>query len=193
METPENEWPLNVYGYSKLEFDRYVRRLLPAAESTVVGLRYFNVYGHGEAHKGRMASMVYHFARQVRETGVARLFGAFGDFGPGESTRDFVSVDDLVELNLFFLQRGGKTIVNAGTGADRTWNDLARAVIAALGMGRIEYIDFPEGLKDKYQLGTRADLTLLRSLGYDRDFVPLEGGVRKYVTTMDAEMAGFSP
>ncbi len=192
-EKPENERPLNVYGYSKLEFDRYVRRLLPQAESTVVGLRYFNVYGHGEAHKGRMASMVYHFARQVRETGVARLFGAFGDFGPGESTRDFVAVTDLVEMNLFFFERGGKAIVNAGTGKARTWNDLARAVIAALGTGRIEYIDFPEGLKDKYQLGTQADLTQLRKLGYEKPFVSLEEGVRRYVTSMDAEAAGFRP
>ena len=166
---------------------------MPSAESTVVGLRYFNVYGQGEAHKGRMASMAHHFARQIEETGVARLFGALGAFGPGESTRDFVSVDDLVEMNLFFLDRGGKAIVNAGTGEARTWNDLARAVIAALGKGRIEYVDFPEGLKDKYQLGTKADLALLRSLGYDRTFVPLEEGVRRYVTTMDNEVRGFRP
>ena len=192
-ETPDDEWPLNVYGYSKLQFDRYVRRLLPQAESTVVGLRYFNVYGNGEAHKGRMASMVHHFTNQVRETGVARLFGEYLGHAPGESTRDFVSVKDLVEINVFFLRNGGKAVVNAGTGVCRTWNDLARAVIDALGTGRIEYIDFPEGMKGKYQLGSQADLTLLRSLGYDRPFVPLEEGVRDYVTTMEAQTAKFRP
>lgn len=192
-EAEANEWPLNVYGYSKLQFDRYVRRLLPTAESTVVGLRYFNVYGPGEAHKGRMASMVYHFTQQIRETGAAKLFGALGDYGPGESTRDFVSVSDLVELNLHFLRNGGKTIVNAGSGVESTWNELAQAVIDALGRGRIEYIEFPEGLKDKYQLGTRADLRRLRSLGYDRPFTPLVEGVRQYVAEMDEEAANFRP
>lgn len=193
VEAPENEWPLNVYGYSKLQFDRYVRRLLPGAESAVVGLRYFNVYGHGESHKGRMASMVFHFANQVRETGVARLFGEYEGFGPGESTRDFVSVRDLVEINLFFLRNGGKGIVNAGTGVCKTWNDLAHSVIGAVGSGRIEYIDFPDGMRGKYQLGTQADLTQLRGLGYERDFIPLEQGVHEYVTTMAAEEAPFRP
>ena len=193
-ETPEDEWPLNVYGYSKLQFDRYVRGAAAHAESTVVGLRYFNVYGNGEAHKGRMASMVFHFADQVRETGVARLFGEYGGYAPGESTRDFVSVRDLVELNLFFLRGApARTVVNAGTGVLSTWNELARAVIDALGRGEIEYIPFPEGMRGKYQLGSRADLTRLRALGYDRDFVSLREGVRAYLTTMDAETAPFRP
>ena len=192
-EEPENEWPLNVYGYSKLQFDRYVRRLLPEAESTVVGLRYFNVYGHGEAHKGRMASMVYQFTRQIQSTEVARLFGASGPYGAGESTRDFVSVRDLTEINLHFLVRGGNGIVNAGSGVASTWNEMATAVIEALGKGRIEYIDFPEGLKDKYQYDTRADLTHLREMGYTREFIPLKEGIREYVTTLDAEAAPFRP
>ncbi len=186
-ETPEDEWPLNVYGYSKLEFDRYVRRRLPSASSTVVGLRYFNVYGPGESHKKRMASMVFHLANQVRETGVARLFGEYMGHAPGESSRDFVFVEDLVEMNLFFLRSGGKAVVNAGTGVLRTWNDLARAVTGALGQGRIEYIDFPEGMRGKYQLGSQADLTLLRSLGYDRPFVSLEDGVRRYLSMREGE------
>ena len=194
VESPENEWPLNVYGYSKLQFDRYLRRLMPSIESTVVGLRYFNVYGNGEAHKGRMASMVYHFAQQVRETGVAKLFGEYSGFAPGESTRDFVSVKDLVELNLFFgRQKGVKAIVNAGSGVCSTWNELANAVIDTVGAGRIEYIPFPEGMKGKYQLGTQADLTQLRSLGYEREFVSLKDGVYDYLSTMDAETAEFRP
>ena len=193
-ERPEDEWPLNVYGYSKLQFDRYAMRVAQGAGSAVVGLRYFNVYGLGEAHKGRMASMVYHFAHQVRETGVARLFGEYMGYAPGESTRDFVSVRDLVEMNLFFL-RGApvRTVVNAGTGVLSTWNDLARAVIDALGRGRIEYIPFPEGMRGKYQLGSRADLTRLRSLGYERDFTPLREGVRDYLTSQDAADAPFRP
>lgn len=192
-EVPEDEWPLNVYGYSKLQFDRYVRRLLPFAETTVVGLRYFNVYGNGEAHKGRMASMVFHLANQVRETGVARLFGEYMGFAPGESSRDFVSVEDLVEMNLFFFRNGGRGIVNAGSGTLRTWNELAQAVIDTLGTGRIEYIPFPEGMVGKYQLGSRADLTLLRSMGYDRPFTSLEEGVRDYLSTQEAETAKFRP
>lgn len=191
-EDPEHEWPLNVYGYSKLQFDRYVRRLLPEAKANVVGLRYFNVYGPGEAHKGRMASMVHQFIRQVRETGVAKLFGPIGPFGAGESTRDFVYVKDLVEMNLFLWGRPNtKAIVNAGSGTARPWNDLANAVIAALGAGRIEYIDFPEGLRDKYQFDTRADLTRLRSLGYERSFVSLEEGVRLTVEETERETAPF--
>ena len=194
VEKPENEWPLNVYGYSKLQFDRYLRRLMPSIESTVVGLRYFNVYGNGEAHKGRMASMVYHFAQQVEETGVAKLFGEYSGFAPGESTRDFVYVKDLVELNRFFMERKGvKAIVNAGSGVCSTWNELANAVIDTLGKGRIEYIPFPEGMKGKYQLGTQADLTQLRSLGYDREFTSLRDGVRDYLTTRDAQTAPFRP
>ncbi len=194
VESPENEWPLNVYGYSKLQFDRYLRRLMPAIESTVVGLRYFNVYGNGEAHKGRMASMVYHLSEQVKATGVARLFGEYSGFAPGESTRDFVHVKDLVEMNLFFGRANGtKAIVNAGSGVCSSWNELANAVIDTLGTGRIEYIPFPEGMKGKYQLGTQADLTLLRSLGYARGFTSLRDGVRDYLSTMDAETAPFRP
>ena len=193
-ETEANEWPLNVYGYSKLQFDRYVRRLMPSIESTVVGLRYFNVYGNGEAHKGRMASMVHHFANQVRETGVARLFGEYSGFAPGESTRDFVYVKDLVEMNRFFADAPGvKAIVNAGSGVCSTWNELANAVIDTLGEGHVEYIPFPEGMKGKYQLGTRADLTQLRALGYAREFTALRSGVHDYLSTMDAETAAFRP
>lgn len=192
-EGPENEWPLNVYGYSKLQFDRYVRRLLPDVKSTVVGLRYFNVYGNGEAHKGRMASMVYHFAKQVRETGVAKLFGEYAGYAPGQSTRDFVYVKDLVDINLHFLVKpGSRGIVNAGSGVLRTWNDLAKTVIDTLGKGVIEYIPFPEGMKGKYQLGSQADLAALRALGYGKEFTSLEDGIREYLTTMDTEVAKFS-
>lgn len=191
-ESEENEWPLNIYGYSKLAFDRYVRSHMDQAKTTLVGLRYFNVYGNGEAHKGKMASMVLHLANQIRETGVARLFGAVGKYGPGEQTRDFVYVKDLVAINLhFWRHRGEKAIVNAGSGVSRSWNDLANAVIAELGTGRIEYFDFPDALKSKYQFNTRADLTQLRRLGYDRDFYSLREGVHDYLSTQDFETAPF--
>lgn len=191
-ENDGSEAPLNVYGYSKLLFDQYLRLLAPKIESTVVGLRYFNVYGNGEAHKKKMSSMVYQFYHQVKSTGVARLFGGFGPYGPGEQTRDFVYVKDLVELNLFFLDRDPvQTVVNAGTGVSSSWNDLARAVIKTVGSGRIEYIDFPEALKDKYQFNTRADHKHLRSLGYDKEFYSLESGVHDYLSTIESEVARF--
>jgi len=191
-EVPENECPLNIYGYSKLAFDNYVRQHTDKAKSTIVGLRYFNVYGNGEAHKGKMSSMVYHLTNQIKDTGIARLFGAVGKYGPGEQKRDFVYVKDLVELNLFFWRREStKAIVNAGTGENRSWNDLANAVIAEVGKGHIEYVDFPEALKPKYQFNTRADTTQLRSLGYEGKFYTLEEGVHDYLATQDGETARF--
>lgn len=192
-EDASDEAPLNIYGYSKLLFDQYAKRFFNEAESTVVGLRYFNVYGNGEAHKGKMSSMVFQLANQVRETGVARLFGGIGKYGPGEQTRDFVYVDDLVAMNLHFL-RGPvlQSVVNAGTGVSSSWNDLANAVIHHLGKGKIEYFAFPESLKDKYQFNTRASLEKLRKLGYENEFSTLADGVAKYLEKMPIEAAKFS-
>jgi ADP-L-glycero-D-manno-heptose 6-epimerase len=193
-ENDRSEAPLNIYGYSKLLFDQYVRHLTRGIDSTVVGLRYFNVYGNGEGHKQKMSSMVYQLYNQVLRTGVARLFGGIGAYGPGEQSRDFVHVSDLVELNLFFWQRDPvQAVVNAGTGVSRTWNDLAGLVINEVGHGKIEYIPFPTELKDKYQFNTRADLSYLRSLGYDRDFHSLEEGVHQYLSTIECELDRFRP
>jgi ADP-L-glycero-D-manno-heptose 6-epimerase len=193
-EEPRNEYPLNIYGYSKLIFDQYVRGLMPQIDSTVVGLRYFNVYGPAEMHKGKMSSMVFQFYQQVKTTGVARLFGGIGPYGPGEQTRDHVYVKDLVEINLFFWQRDPvQAIVNAGTGRNRSWNEVAQAIIKYVGQGKIEYFDFPEGLKDKYQFNTRADLTRLRALGYNRPFYDLETGVPDYLSSLEASLAPFRP
>jgi ADP-L-glycero-D-manno-heptose 6-epimerase len=193
-EQPSAEIPLNIYGFSKLAFDNYVRRVAANAPNLVVGLRYFNVYGHGEQHKGRMASMIYQFAEQIKNGGVARLFGGVGPFGPGEQTRDFVSVKDLVDINLFFLRRPPVTaIVNAGSGVRSSWNQMAQAVIEALGTGRIEYIDFPEGLKNKYQFDTRANLTKLRELGYEKSPTPLIRGVKEYLSEIDEKTSQFRP
>jgi ADP-L-glycero-D-manno-heptose 6-epimerase len=183
VESAECEGPLNVYAFSKLQFDRYVGRLSPEAlGTTVVGLRYFNVYGPREAHKGRMASMVWQLYLQLEERGVARLFEGTDGFGPGEQRRDFVYVGDAVEVNLFFAsgppRRG---VFNVGTGRARSFNEIAHALIGLLGRGEVEYIPFPESLRGKYQSFTESDITRLRAAGYDRPFTPLEEGARRMI------------
>lgn len=179
-ESPNCENPLNVYAYSKLLFDRYVRELLPRASSTVVGLRYFNVYGPNEWHKGRMASMVTQLLDQVTENGVARLFQGTDGYGDGEQRRDFVHVGDIVDINLHFAsQPEARGIYNAGTGQSRTFNDIARIIIETVGWGEIEYIPFPDSLRGKYQSFTEADVSRLRAAGYLKPFTSLEDGVRQ--------------
>jgi ADP-L-glycero-D-manno-heptose 6-epimerase len=176
---PGNERPLNVYGYSKLLFDQHVRQLGPVA-SPLVGLRYFNVYGPREGHKGRMMSVLHQLLRQLRETGACRLFGAAGGYAAGEQKRDFVYVGDIVDLNLHFAQGPMvQGIFNAGTGQARSFNAIAETLIRCLGRGRIEYIPFPENLQGKYQSFTQADLGTLRAAGYGRDFTALEDGIAR--------------
>ena len=189
---PANERPLNVYGFSKLVFDNYVRRLMPTFTSTVVGLRYFNVYGPREGHKGRMASVLHHFSRQLLEGGVIRMFEGSGGYADGEQRRDFVFVDDLARINLFFaglLPAGAaqrepnaepvQGIFNAGTGEARTFKAVAEALMATHRPGKIEFIPFPGDLKDRYQHFTEANLTGLRAAGYTAPFTPLEEGVKQ--------------
>jgi len=185
-EEPENERPLNVYGYSKLVFDNYVRRLMPTFRSTVVGLRYFNVYGPREQHKGRMASVMHHFTRQLKETGTIRMFEGSGGYADGEQRRDFVFVRDLAAINLFFagigtnaVKKPVQAVVNAGTGEARTFKAVAEALMQVHGPGKIEYIPFPGDLKNRYQHFTQADIAGLRAAGYKAPFTPLEEGVRE--------------
>ncbi len=177
---PGNERPLNVYGYSKLAFDQHVRGLLPAAESTVVGLRYFNVFGPREAHKGRMMSVLHQLLRQLKQDGVCRLFKGTEGYEDGEQVRDFVFVGDIVRLNLHFAFGGlAKGIHNAGTGKARSFNAIAQTLMNHLGTGRIDYIPFPEELRGKYQSFTQADLTTLRAQGgFSAAFTELEEGIR---------------
>lgn len=179
------ERPLNVYGYSKLLFDDYVRRRLPAARSQIAGLRYFNVYGPGEAHKGSMASVVWHLHGQVGAGGEARLFGASGGYAAGEQRRDFVYVDDVVHVMLWLFQQPQVSgIFNVGTGASATFNELARAILAWHGKGAIRYIPFPPELEKSYQNFTEADLGALRSAGYGGEFRDVHAGVQAYLDAL---------
>ncbi len=191
------EQPLNVYGYSKLLFDNVVRRMLPFSSAQVVGLRYFNVYGPREQHKARMASVAFHHYHQFTQTGKVKLFGEYGGYAAGQQARDFVFVDDVVAVNLWFLQNPSKIgVFNLGTGRAQPFNDIALATInsvrsqrgeaslpldALLASRLLEYIDFPEALVGKYQCLTQADLTALRATGCAHDFADVASGVKRYV------------
>ncbi len=195
-ESPECERPLNVYGYSKLLFDNVVRRMLPTARHPVAGFRYFNVYGPREQHKGRMASVAFHHFEQLREHGKVKLFGEYGGYGPGEQTRDFVYVEDVVAVNLWFLRHPERSgIFNVGSGRSEPFNDVAHATINAMRAGRgepalslaeqinaglIEYTAFPQALVGRYQCHTQADLTALRASGCDIEFADVKTGIRRY-------------
>ncbi len=198
-EDPAFEAPLNVYGYSKLLVDQVVRRRLPEADSQVAGFRYFNVYGPREAHKQAtgMVSVAWQLFRQYRAERRVRLFEGSGGYGPGEQRRDFVSVEDVVKVNLHFLEHPEASgIFNLGTGKAQSFNDVAVAVINACrradgqaplplaqirDQGLIEYIAFPDKLKGKYQSYTQADLSALRAAGYRASFLGVEDGVGRYV------------
>lgn len=183
-EAPEHESPLNVYGYSKLLFDQYVRRLMPRANSQIVGLRYFNVYGPNEQHKGSMASVAFHFHQQLQKEGVVKLFEGDDTYASGEQRRDFVYVQDVVDVNLWFWEHSSVSgIYNVGTGRSQTFNEVASAVIAWHGRGKIQYIPFPEHLKKHYQSFTEADITALREAGYSAEFHTVEEGVKAYLAS----------
>jgi len=199
-ETRECEAPLNIYGYSKFLFDQLVRRRYEERTAQIVGLRYFNVYGEREAHKGRMASVAHHFFHQYRGADHVRLFTGSGGYGDGEQRRDFVSVEDCVNVNLFFLGNPGRSgIFNVGTGAAQSFNDVAVATVNACRKARgespltltamrerniIQYIPFPEDLKGRYQSYTQADISALRAAGYDEPFLTVEQGVARYCQTL---------
>ncbi|MBP9713971.1 MAG: ADP-glyceromanno-heptose 6-epimerase [Sterolibacterium sp.] len=195
-EAREYEAPLNVYAYSKFLFDQLVRRRLPEAASPVTGFRYFNVYGPREQHKGRMASVAFHFTQQYQTAGKVRLFEGCDGRDHGEQLRDFVFVEDVVKVNLHFLEQPHSGIFNLGSGRAQSFNDVAVATVntcrAAQGQpalslaelqaqGFIEYIAFPEALRGKYQSFTQADLSQLRAAGYQGEFATVAQGVGQYV------------
>lgn len=175
--------PINVYGYSKWQFDCYVRRQI--IKSPVVGFRYFNVYGPHEQHKGSMASVAFHFMNQLNSGDEVKLFAGTDGYADGEQLRDFIYVDDIVKVNLWFFEQAKKQmdlrgIYNVGTGQARTFNDIARTLIRLKGKGKISYVPFPEHLKGAYQSFTQADLTSLRGAGYHLPFTSLEDGLEQY-------------
>jgi ADP-L-glycero-D-manno-heptose 6-epimerase len=197
VEKRKVEKPLNVYGYSKFLFDQVIRQVLPKAESQIAGFRYFNVYGQRENHKARMASVAFHNFNQFRAEGKVKLFGEYNGYGAGEQTRDFVSVEDVVKVNLFFFDHPEKSgIFNLGTGRAQPFNDIASTVVNSLRAidgeaplslaelvqrGLIEYIPFPDALRGKYQCFTQADQSKLRSAGYEAPFLTVQQGVDRYV------------
>ena len=183
--SPECEHPINVYAFSKLVFDQYVRQYLPDPGSQVVGLRYFNVYGPGEAHKGGMASVAWHLHNQLAEGDEVRLFSGSDGYGDGEQRRDFIHVDDIVNINFWALDNPSVSgIFNAGTGRSQTFKEVAQAVIDWHGRGRIEYIPFPDHLKGSYQSFTEADISGLREAGYDAPFLTVQQGVARYLDAL---------
>ena len=196
-ESREYEAPLNVYGYSKFLFDQIVRRRWQQRGSQIVGLRYFNVYGEREAHKGRMASVAYHLFNQYRAEGYVKLFEGNDGYANGEQLRDFVAVQDVVKVNMHFLEHPDQSgIFNLGTGKAQTFNDVAVATVNSLRAAEgkspltleemctqqvLRYIPFPDQLRGKYQSYTQADISALRTSGYELPFMTVEQGVERYV------------
>jgi len=186
-EGEDNEKPLNVYAYSKYILDQYVSRRLSGIDSQVVGLRYFNVYGPREQHKGKMASVAFHFNRQLIETGRVSLFEGSHGCADGEQRRDFITVADAVNTTLWFGENPTRSgIFNCGTGRAQTFNEVAQAVIEWHGRGSIEYIPFPVELTDVYQAHTEADLSRLRAVGCELEYSPVDAGVRQYLDWLNA-------
>ena len=174
--------PLNIYGYSKQIFDLWAIRA--GLLKRVVGLKYFNVFGPNEYHKGEMRSFVVKAFEQINAAGKVRLFKSHRpDYADGEQKRDFLYIKDAVNMTLFFLDnRKIAGIFNIGTGTTRTWNDLANATFAAMNKEpNIEYIPMPEKLRDKYQYFTQADITKLGTAGYDKEQTSLEDAIKDYV------------
>lgn len=186
IEEPQYEQPLNVYGYSKQLFDQYVRRLMPEINSQVVGLKYFNVYGPREQHKGSMSSVAFHLNTQLHKGENPKLFEGCDGFGNGGQMRDFIYVGDVCKVNLWFWQNPKVSgIFNCGTGRAEPFQNVAEAVIQHHGKGEIEYIPFPEHLKGRYQSFTEADLTKLRAAGYPHEFKTVAEGVAEYMSWLN--------
>ena len=188
---PQRLKPLNPYGESKNDFDKWAL----AQERKPffwAGLKFFNVYGPNEYHKGRMASVVFHAFNQIRDTGGMKLFRSHRpDYKDGEQLRDFVYVKDVCSVCLFLMEhRTHSGLYNLGSGKARTFLDLARATFKAMGKEeRIAFIDTPDDIRDKYQYFTEAEMAKLKAIGYDKPFASLEEGVTDYVTNYLAKGA----
>lgn len=175
------EYPINVYAYSKFLFDQYVRKHITQCQHQVVGLRYFNVYGEQEDHKGRMASVANHFFNQRKTNGVIKLFEGSDHF-----VRDFVYVKDVVDVNLFFYANPQlKGIYNCGSGQAESFYEIAKITQSVYPDVQLDYIPFPQDLKGKYQEYTCADISALRQAGYDRQMTSLQQGIREYYAYLE--------
>jgi ADP-L-glycero-D-manno-heptose 6-epimerase len=212
-EDPTFEGPLNVYGYSKLLFDQRMRRECgvnferskAGRTHQVVGFRYFNVYGPREQHKGRMASVAFHQFNQFNAEGKVKLFGEYGGYPQGGQMRDFVFIDDVVAVNLWFFDNPAQSgIFNLGSGRAQPFNDVASSVVNAMRrlrgesalplddiaqQGLVEYVPFPDALRGKYQCYTQADLSALRATGCDHQFADVQTGVSRYVDWLASRKA----
>jgi len=183
-----NEAPLNMYGYSKFQFDQYAYPHIDNAPIQIAGFRYFNVYGPREQHKGTMSSVAFHLNTQMNKGENPKLFEGIDGYDNGGQMRDFIYIGDVVDVNLWFLDNPSvKGVFNVGTGRAQSFNDVANAAIKHHGRGEIEYIPFPDHLKGCYQSYTQADITKLREAGYDKPFKSVEEGVAEYMRIMNAE------
>ena len=182
IEERQYEQPLNVYGYSKMLFDHYVREIMPEADSQICGFRYFNVYGPREGHKGSMASVAFHLNTQLNNGENPKLFEGSDGF-----KRDFIYVEDVAAVNLWFWKSGVSGIFNCGTGRAESFQAVADAALAYHQKGSIEYVPFPEKLKGRYQSYTQADLTNLRAAGYDKPFKTVAEGVTEYMAWLNRD------
>lgn len=174
--------PLNMYGYSKHLFDLWAKRM--GVLDKITGLKFFNVFGPNEYHKGDMKSLVCKAFDQINNTGKIKLFKSYkSEYKDGEQKRDFIYIKDAVDIVLYFLENKEKNgIFNVGTGNARTWNDLAAGIFKAMDKpDSIEYIDMPDNLKDKYQYFTQANMCKLKNIGYNKEFTSLEASVDDYV------------
>ncbi|MFM2481325.1 ADP-glyceromanno-heptose 6-epimerase [Celerinatantimonas sp. YJH-8] len=186
VEDPSCEGPLNVYGYSKLQFDNYVRRIWPSIQSQVVGFRYFNVYGPREQHKGSMASVAFHLNTQIHKGENPKLFEGVDGYANGGQLRDFVYVGDVCAVNLWFFKHPQQSgIFNLGTGRAEPFQAVAEAVVHYHQKGEIEYIPFPDHLRGRYQSFTQANIDKLRAAGYDKPFKTVAEGVGEYMAWLN--------
>lgn len=192
-EVSDCEEALNPYAFSKLQFDRYVRRVLPYAQSQVAGFRYFNVFGPQENHKDRMASLIFQKYHELKENGKITLFEGTAGYENGGQIRDFIYVNDVVKVLFYFWEHPELLgIYNCGTGTGHTFNEFVKGIIDYCGTGSIEYVPFPEILKGKYQSFTTADTTKLTDAGYDKGFTPLVDAVKEYCELLDKHDGYFA-
>ena len=188
VEDRDNEAPLNMYGYSKFQFDQYVRGYLDSAKIQIAGFRYFNVYGPREQHKGTMSSVAFHLNNQLNAGENPKLFAGIDGYEDGGQLRDFIYIGDVVDVNLWFMDNPKASgIFNVGTGRAQSFNDVANAVVTHHGKGEIEYIPFPDHLKGCYQSFTEANITKLHDAGFTQEFKTVEQGVAEYMNILNAK------